>query len=145
MVPPGSVLRLKALLAGVPGEPLIKKRPIMTYRTCQNLLLVGSFLLLAFLMISPLLERGGRVDQLPELKTPTVAAASIVEVWIYKQTGLYYCPDSQFYGKMKPGAFVTQEKALESGYRPAANEPCRYTEKVVRPRMRQRQRRNPLP
>lgn len=139
------MLRLKALLAGVLGEPVIEKRAIMSYRTCQNLLLVGSFLLLAFLMISPLLEREGRVAQLPELKTPTVAAASIVEVWIYKQTGLYYCPDSQFYGKMKPGAFVTQEKALEIGYRPAAHELCRNTEKVVRPNIRQRQWRNPLP
>lgn len=76
-------------------------------------------------MISPLLERWGRVERLPELKTPTVTAGTIVKVWVYKKTGLYYCPDSKFYGKMKPGVYMNQEKALESGYRPAAQEPCR--------------------
>ena len=97
----------------------------MTYRTCQNLLLVGSFLLLAFLILSPLLEREGRVVRLPQLRTPTVTAATIVKVWVYKKTGLYYCPDSKFYGKMKPGVYMAQEKALERAYRPAAQEPCR--------------------
>jgi hypothetical protein len=101
------------------------RRPIMTYRTCQNLLLIGSFLLLAFLIVSPLLDREGRVERLPQLKTPSVTAATIVNVWVYKKTGLYYCPESKFYGKVKPGVYMTQEKALERGFRPAAQEPCR--------------------
>ena len=97
----------------------------MTYRTCQNLLLIGSFLLLAFLIVSPLLDREGRVERLPQLKTTSVTAATIVNVWVYKKTGLYYCPESKFYGKVKPGVYMTQEKALERGFRPAAQEPCR--------------------
>ncbi len=97
----------------------------MTYRACQNLLLIGSFLLLAFLIVSPLLDREGRVERLPQLKTPSVTAATIVNVWVYKKTGLYYCPESKFYGKVKPGVYMTQEKALERGFRPAAQEPCR--------------------
>jgi hypothetical protein len=101
------------------------RRPTMTYRACQNLLLVGSFLLLAFLIVSPLLDREGRVERLPQLKTPSVTAATIVNVWVYKKTGLYYCPESKFYGKVKPGVYMTQEKALERGFRPAAQEPCR--------------------
>lgn len=101
------------------------RRPTMTYRTCQNLLLFGSFLLLAFLIVSPLLDREGRVERLPQLKTPSVTAATIVNVWVYKKTGLYYCPESKFYGKVKPGVYMTQEKALERGFRPAAQEPCR--------------------
>jgi hypothetical protein len=75
----------------------------MTYRTCQNIVLIGSFfLLLDILFLPPLVEKWGavdRVDRLPQLNTPTVAAATIVKVWAYKKTGLYYCPDSKLYGK----------------------------------------------
>ena len=101
------------------------RRPTMTYRGSQNLLIIGSLLLLAVLIVSPLLDREGRVERLPQLKTPTVTAATIVNVWVFKKTGLYYCPESKFYGKVKPGGYMTQEKALERGFRPAAQEPCR--------------------
>jgi hypothetical protein len=80
------------------------------------------------LFLPPLVEKWGavdRVDRLPQLDTPAVAAATIVKVWTYKKTGLYYCPDSKFYGKVKPGVYMTQEKALLSGYRPAGQDPCR--------------------
>ena len=101
----------------------------MTYRTCQNIVLIGSFFLLFnMLFLPPLVEKWGavdRVDRLPQLDTPTVAAATIVKVWTYKKTGLYYCPDSKFYGKVKPGVYMTQEKALLSGYRPAGQDRCR--------------------
>lgn len=97
----------------------------MTYRTHQNLLLIGSFLLLAFAIFSPLLERSRRVETVPLQDTETVKAATTVRVWVHKKTGLYYCPDSTVYGKFEPGVYMTQEKALENGYRPAAQEPCR--------------------
>jgi hypothetical protein len=106
-----------------------KNKPIMTYRTCQNIVLIGSFfLLLNMLFLPPLVEKWGaldRVDRLPQLNTPTVDAATIVKVWTYKKTGLYYCPDSKFYGKVKPGVYMTQEKALLRGYRPAGQDLCR--------------------
>jgi hypothetical protein len=121
---PGSG-RPAIILGASAGRHAEKKQPTMTYRTCQNLLVIGSFLLLAFLIVSPLSERELRVERLPRLETPTVSAATIVEVWVYKKTGLYFCPDSRFYGKVKPGVYMTQEKALEHGFRPAANEPCR--------------------
>ncbi len=101
----------------------------MTYRSCQNIVLIGSFfLLLDILFLPPLVEKWeavDRVDRLPQLNTPTVAAATNVKVWTYKKTGLYYCPDSKLYGKLKPGVYMTQEKALERGYRPAGQDPCR--------------------
>ena len=101
----------------------------MTYRTCQNIVLIGSFLLLLnMVFLPPLVEKWGaadRVDRLPPLNTPTLAAATIVKVWVYKKTGLYYCPDSKIYGKVKPGVYMTQEKALGRGYRPAGQDPCR--------------------
>jgi len=96
----------------------------MTYHTQQNLLLGGSLLLLALILLSPLLERSGPVGRVPLPQTQTVSAATTVRVWVHKKTGLYYCPDSRAYGKFKPGAYMTQEKALESAYRPAAQEPC---------------------
>jgi hypothetical protein len=101
----------------------------MTYRSCQNIVLIGSFfLLLDILLLPSLVEKWGAVDRvgrLPQLNTPTVAAATMVKVWAYKNTGLYYCPDSKLYGKVKPGFYVTQEKALERGYRPAGQDRCR--------------------
>lgn len=58
--------------------------------------------------------------------TPTTEskAKRDVQVWAVKQTGLYYCPDSKLYGKAEPGMLMTQEKALEGGYRPAGGETC---------------------
>jgi len=91
----------------------------MTQRTVQNLLIIVTFLLLALFVFSPFLDR---------LLSPTVRtvdASATVKVWTNKSTGLYYCPDSKFYGKVKPGVYMIQEKALERGYRPAAQEPCR--------------------
>ncbi len=91
----------------------------MTQRTGQNLLIIGSFLLLALVVFSPLLDR---------LLSPTVRtvdASATVKVWANKSTGLYYCPDSRFYGKVKPGVYMIQQEALEKGYRPAAQESCR--------------------
>ena len=101
----------------------------MTYRTCQNVVLIGSFLLLLNIVFLPsLVEKWGavdRVDGLPALNTQSVAAATIVKVWVYKKTGLYFCPDSKLYGNAKPGVYMTQEEALGRGYRPAVQDSCR--------------------
>ena len=107
----------------------------MTYRTCQNVVLTGSFVLLVSIIFLPFLpflpalvkswRAADRVYRIAPFSTQTVSAATVVKVWTYKKTGLYYCPDSKLYGKIKPGAYLTQEKALESGFRPAGQEPCR--------------------
>ena len=100
----------------------------MTYRSCQNILLIGSLLLLLDVLFLPsLVEKWGAVDRvggLPQLNTPTVTAATTVKVWVHKKTGLYFCPDSKPYGKAKPGVYMTQEKALGRGYRPAGGDLC---------------------
>ncbi|SRR6266849_1091251 len=107
----------------------------MTYRTCQNIVLIGSFFLLFSILflpflpfLPPVVKKWGaadRVYRLPPLDTPTVSAATIVKVWAHKKTGLYYCPDSKLYGKVKPGVYMTQEEALERGYQPAGQSSCR--------------------
>lgn len=124
------IVSLLSFWTGVAEARFAKKnKPTMTYRTCQNIVLIGSFfLLLNMILLPPLVEKWGvvnRVDRLPQLNTPTVAAGTIVKVWTYKKTGLYYCPESKLYGKIKPGVYMTQEKALERGYRPAGQNPCR--------------------
>ena len=97
----------------------------MTHRTRENILIIGSLILLAYLITSPILEMWNGTLRLDQFKEPTVSAATIVKVWTYKKTGRYYCPDSQFYGKFKPGMYMMQDDALARGYRPAAQEPCR--------------------
>ena len=97
----------------------------MTHRAHENILIIGTLILLVYLITSPVLERWSGADRRAQFKEQTVSAATVVKVWTYKKTGRYYCPDSQFYGKFKPGMYMTQDDALERGYRPAAQEPCR--------------------
>ena len=104
----------------------------MTYRACQNTVLIGSFVLLFGIVFYPflpfipaLVSKWGPAYRLAPLETPTVAAATIVKVWTYKKTGVYYCPDSKLYGKVKPGDYMAQETALERGYQPAGQDRCR--------------------
>jgi hypothetical protein len=46
------------------------------------------------------------------------------DVWVNSRSGLYYCHDSKFYGRMNPGASMRQESALLKGFRPAGGEEC---------------------
>jgi len=47
-----------------------------------------------------------------------------LKVWVNKRSGFYYCPSSHAYGRLKPGKFMTQENALQTGFRSAPNVPC---------------------
>jgi len=46
-------------------------------------------------------------------------------VWVSTRSGLYYCPESSFSGKITPGLYMAQGEALQKGYRPAEAQPCR--------------------
>jgi hypothetical protein len=95
------------------------------HRVNENLLVIGTLVLFVYLILPPGFESWKRASGLDQLKEQTVSAATVVEVWIYKKTAQYYCPDSKLYGKFKPGMYMMQDDALERGYRPAAQEPCR--------------------
>jgi len=75
----------------------------MTYRSCQNIVLIGSFfLLLDILFLPPLVEKWGgvdRVDRLPQLNTPTVGAATIVKFGLIKRLGCITVLNSKLYGR----------------------------------------------
>ncbi len=60
-----------------------------------------------------------------DLTPPSVDAATVVRVWVYKKTELYFCSDSTFYGKLKPRCYMVQEKALQTGYQPALHKLCK--------------------
>lgn len=47
-----------------------------------------------------------------------------VLVWTSKTSGYYYCPDSQFFNMVRPGAFMAQRDALQSGYQPRLGQIC---------------------
>ena len=46
------------------------------------------------------------------------------DVWVNRRSGLYYCRESRFYGKMRPGITMRQESALLKGFRPAEGQKC---------------------
>jgi PilZ domain len=87
------------------------------------------FVILVLLVISlvilyPFLQKWRPAPLRSVLPAKTTASRK-VRVWVVKQTGLYYCPDSKLYGQTESGALMTEEKALERGYRPAGGETCR--------------------
>lgn len=45
-------------------------------------------------------------------------------VWVNGRSGLYYCHQSKFYGRMRPGEYMRQGMALQKGYRPAQGKAC---------------------
>jgi len=42
-----------------------------------------------------------------------------VKIWANTRSGLYYCKDSKLYGKLTPGLYMLQSKAIQTGYQPA--------------------------
>jgi len=82
------------------------------------LLVVGLVVLYPFL----------NLPSLSWLFQPTPKAASeksSTKIWANQRSGLYYCPDSKFYGKLTPGTYMSQSEAIQNGYQPAANQACR--------------------
>jgi hypothetical protein len=48
----------------------------------------------------------------------------LVQVWISKYSGYYYCSDSRYYERLQPGTFMAQGRALQSGYQPKLSQLC---------------------
>lgn len=86
--------------------------------------LVGIPVLLTFLALSrPWALKGSST---PRNRPQKRGEASLnIKVWVNKPTGRYYCPDSRLYGHTESGAYMSQGEALQDGYTPALNEPCR--------------------
>lgn len=45
-------------------------------------------------------------------------------VWLNTDSNIYHCPGSQFYGKTKQGAYMSEADAKAKGAHPDHNRPC---------------------
>jgi hypothetical protein len=82
----------------------------------RTLLVIGAVLAIAFLIASPLtrslLARSDR------------DAAVSLKVWASPRSGFYYCRGTDFYGRIRPGKYMTEAGAIESGYQPSLGQAC---------------------
>ena len=87
--------------------------------------LIGAAVLLWIVFWYAFIQKGSRTFPL-RIKPQTLGEAQLkVKVWINKSAGLYYCPSSPLYGHSASGQYMSQGDALQNGYSPAMNEPCR--------------------
>jgi hypothetical protein len=61
---------------------------------------------------------------IPETKPqPTSAAQDSqkkeIQVWVNTKSGIYYCPNSRWYGTTKQGKYMSECEALKAGYKSA--------------------------
>ena len=67
------------------------------------------------------------VAKLADLTAPPPSAAPVDmkhTVWVNRRSGLYYCHDSRFFGRISPGTFMEQQVAMQKGFRPADGQAC---------------------
>ena len=96
----------------------------MTISRNRIFFLPFALLIVGLVVLYPVLN----LPSLSQLFQPTPKASSeksTVKIWANQRSGLYYCPDSQFYGKLTPGVYMSKSEAIQNGYQPAANQTCR--------------------
>jgi hypothetical protein len=47
-----------------------------------------------------------------------------VRVWTHSPSGYYYCTDSPYFEKLRPGSIMNERDALQSGYQPKLGAYC---------------------
>lgn len=58
-------------------------------------------------------------------RKPTAPSVDLKHaVWVNRRSGLYYCRQSKFYGRIWPGESMRQGSALQRGFRPAQGHAC---------------------
>lgn len=96
----------------------------MKRRADFSLLVVFLILAGALLVFSPVLKQWGPVGGFLIPRAEHAESVKPVVVWINPRSGLYYCSQSNLFGRITPGLYMEQSKALEKGYRPAEERPC---------------------
>jgi hypothetical protein len=83
-------------------------------------------LLVSFTTFFPSLNNWQPVARLRAATRRTrVVKEQDMRVWIATRSGFYYCSDSKAYGGLKPGKYMPQGEALQSGYQPFLQKVCR--------------------
>lgn len=82
-------------------------------------------LLVALAVFAPILARWQGLTWLPMLSANQEAPHGLEHrVWVNRRSGLYFCKESKFYGRIRPGFYLRQGAALQKGYRPAEGDVC---------------------
>lgn len=82
--------------------------------------------------IAPMLAKYQRapavvMSKLQKMTAPPPKAPSSHKthsVWVNRRSGLYYCHDSHYFGRLAPGTYMQQERAILKGFRPAEGHAC---------------------
>ena len=83
-------------------------------------------LLLSFVIFVPSLNYWQPIARLrADVRKTRVIKEQDVRVWIATRSGFYYCSDSNGYGALKPGKYMPQGEAVQSGYQPFLQKVCR--------------------
>ena len=67
---------------------------------------------------------GGCGGSKPSIGIPSTPADSAANVWVNLASGIYFCPDSKYFGKTKHGKYLSESAAKTAKYRPAGGTGC---------------------
>lgn len=96
----------------------------MAHRARVPILEIIILLVIALIVFFPVINKIlPSAPSLPFLRPR--AAQKNTRVWVNLHSGLYYCTGSHFYGRQKPGKFMTVQDARQRGFSAAQQkEPC---------------------
>ena len=86
---------------------------------------IVALLIVGLIVFYPALKKLPSLEELLHAAPKVSLEKPTIKVWVNKGAGLYYCAQSEFYGKVKPGFYMTQQEAVRSGYRSAAHLVCK--------------------
>ncbi len=79
----------------------------------------------ALLLVHLFVAKGSWLSLIQEPPQTLGKAQLERRVWANASSGIYYCSDSALYGQTSSGQYMNQGEALQKGYTPALNVPCR--------------------
>ncbi len=97
----------------------------MVSRHAPSFFPIVALLIVGLIVFYPSLRRLPPVEELFHTTSKIRVEKPRIRVWVNKRSRLYYCSQSDLYGKVKPGLYMGQQEAAQSGYRPAAREACK--------------------
>lgn len=68
--------------------------------------------------------QGNGCGSAPATGTAAPLPGSAAKVWVNLKSGIYFCPDSKYFGKTKSGKYLSEAEAKTDKYRPAGGKAC---------------------